>query len=197
MFKNINKSSGQIAKTLLALAIIVLVALVVAYIVVNRTRPKPEPLPGPEPEVLPVYETTVGNVRFLFLEATDKGSILLGKNSRSDYQNDMKSTERFIEVVVGAQNMGKENTPDMIWSLGDIVDNQGRSYIASIDEVRNWLPEKELCGSILKPSFEPTPCTKIYEVAKVAEGLKIEVLVFKKSYSQEKDTALIDIKLMP
>ena len=195
--KNIQKQSGQIAKTLLVLAIIVLIALVVAYIVVNRTKPKPQPTPGPEPEALPVYENTIGNIRFLFLEATDLGSILLGKESRSDWQPDIKSTERFIKVMVGAQNIGKENTSEQIWTIGDIIDDEGRSYIASGDETRNWLPEKLLCGTILKPSFDPTPCIKIYEVANVAKNLKIKILVYRKSYSQEYDEALIDIKLMP
>ena len=197
-FKNINKSSGEIVKTLLALAIIVLIALCIAYIVVNRTKPKPLPEPTTPAEPKPVYEATIGNIRFLFLEATDKGSTLFGKNSRyPDWQKNLTTTERFIELTVGAQNIGKENTEDKIWTIGTIIDSEGRNYIPFTDEVRSWSPEQDSCGEILKPSFEPTPCKKIYEVAKVAAGLKVRVIVFKKPYAQEKDEAIIDIKLMP
>ncbi|MBU2540028.1 hypothetical protein KJ786_02610 [Patescibacteria group bacterium] len=198
LFKNINKSSGEIVKTLLVLAVIVLIALGIAYAVVSRTKPKPPIEPITPGEVKPVYEATIGNIRFLFLEATNKGNTLFGKNSRyADWQKDLKTTERFIELTVGAQNIGKENTEDKIWTIGDMVDSEGRNYIPSTEEVRNWLSEQDPCGEILKPSFEPTPCKKIYEVAKVATGLKVKVIVFKKSYSEDKDEAIIDVKLMP
>lgn len=209
-FKNVNKSprlnrgftmkseSGEIIKTLLALAIIVLIALGIAYVVVNRTKPKPSPAPITPVEPKPVYEATIGNIRFLFLEATDKGGILFGKNSRyPDWQKNLTTTERFIELIVGAQNIGKDNTEDKIWTIGNIIDSEGRNYIPSTDEVRSWLSEQDPCGEVLKPSFEPTPCKKIYEVAKVATGLKVRVIVFKKPYVQDKDEAIIDIKLMP
>ena len=38
-----------------------------------------------------------------------------------------------------------------------------------------WIPDTSQCGTLLKPGFSPTPCTKIYEVAKISEKLKIEV----------------------
>ena len=49
MFKNINKSSGQVARTLLVLAIIVLIAIVIAYIVIRKgEKPPPGSLDGME-----------------------------------------------------------------------------------------------------------------------------------------------------
>ena len=201
MFKNINKSSGQIAKVLLALVIIILVAIGIAYIVIKKAEKPPAPTPPGPTEPLPVYEATLGDIRFLFLEATDKGSTLYGKDSsQPDWQKDLTTTERFIEVIVGAQNVGKENTPDKIWSVGEIVDSEGRKFIPSGQEVQNWLPkyDEDLCGSILKPSFEPAPCKKIYEVAKISTGLKIKVLLYDKEFSNKiAEEALLDIKLMP
>ena len=41
--------------------------------------------------------------------------------------------------------------------------------------VSPWLPSPNLCGALLKPAFDPTPCTKIYEVSKASTGLKIRV----------------------
>ena len=197
----IKKSSGQIAKVLLALAIVVLIAILIAYIVIKRAERKPEPLPEEPLVPLPVYETTLGDIRFIFLEATDKGDTLYGKNSNQpDWQKDLHSTERFVELIVGAQNVGKENTPQKIWDIGEIIDSEGRRFIPSGDEVASWLPQYQdnLCGSILRPSFEPSPCKKIYEVAKVSTGLKVRVLIYDKAYSEKiAQEALIDIVLMP
>ncbi len=201
MFKNINKSSGQIAKVLLALAIIVLIAIVIAYIVIKRAEKPPQP-PSPTPgESIPVYEATLGDIKFLFLEATDKGNVLRGKNSNQpDWQKDLQTTERFIEITVAAQNMGKEDTPQKIWDIGDIIDSEGRKFIPSGQEVNSWLPQYQdnLCGSVLKPSFEPSPCKKIYEVAKVATGLKVKIFIYDKGYSDKiASESVLDIKLMP
>jgi hypothetical protein len=38
-----------------------------------------------------------------------------------------------------------------------------------------WLPKPNLCGELLKPAFDPTPCTKIYEVSKESTGFKIRI----------------------
>ena len=173
MFKDINKSSGQIAKVLLALAVVVLIAILIAYIVIKRAEKPPQALPEEPTEPLPVYEATLGDIRFLFLEATDKGSILKGKDSNQpEWQKDLQTTERFIELIVGAQNAGKENTLQKIWDVGEIIDSEGRKFIPAGQEVANWLPQYQdnLCGGILRPSFDPSPCKKIYEVAKIPRG---------------------------
>lgn len=204
MSKKINKiklEAGQIARILLALAVILLVAIVIAYFVVKRAEKKPTPLPptGTE-QPLPVYDTTIGDVKFVFLETTNLGNTLWGSNSREpDWQKDLKTTERFIELIVGGQNVGKQNTEEGIWDIGEIVDKDGRNFTPlEKDKVRNWLPEENLCGAVLKPSFEPTPCIKIYEVAKIAKDLKVRVFLYKKAYSDERgEESIIDIKLMP
>lgn len=198
MWKNINKSSGQVAKVLLSLAVLVLVAMAVAYIIVSRTKPTPPPVVEQPTEAKPVYEATVGDIRFIFLEATDKGNILRGSESiNPQWQKDVTTTERFIELVVGAQNVGKFNTEQRIWDIGEIIDSEGRNFIPTVKDVRNWLPQTDQCGSVLQPSFEPTPCTKIYEVAKVSKGLKIKVYVAKNGSFTNGDVDIIDIKLMP
>ncbi|MBU3896054.1 hypothetical protein KKG36_01965 [Patescibacteria group bacterium] len=203
MINKIKKSSGEIAKTLLILAVLVLVALVVAYFVVNNTKPAPPPDDAVIIDGLPDYEATLGDVRFVFLEAEDVGDTLyiseLKDTMYAYFQEDLKSTERFVKLIVGAQNVGKENTGLGIWGIGEIVDSEGRSYTASGEEVNPWLPDRTLCGSILKPSFEPTPCEKYFEVAKVAQGLKVKVILYdnsgyNKPVAQEQ---LIDIRLMP
>lgn len=198
IINEIKKSSGQVARVLLALAVLVLIAMAIAYIVVSRTRPTTKSVDNLPTEVKPVYEATVGNIRFVFLEATDKGDILKGADSNNpQWQKDIKTTERFIELVVGAQNVGKVNTEQRVWDVGEIVDSEGRNFIPTIQDSRNWLPEPDLCGSVLQPSFEPTPCKKIYEVAKVSKGLKAKVFIIKNGSSTDKEEATIDIKLMP
>ena len=201
LIENIKKSSGQVAKTLLALAILVLVGLAIAYIVVTYTKPKPKEEEVPTTP-LPTYETTMGEVRFVFLEATDKGDTLRVsdiKNSTYYYGDDVKTTERFIAVVVGGQNIGKENTKQGVWGTGEIIDDEGRKYTALGDNVNSWLKQGGLCGSILKPSFEPTPCERIYEVAKIAKNLKIKVILYDNAAYNQKvlQEGIIDIKLMP
>ena len=198
MFQDINKQSGAIAKVLLALGIVVLIGLGVAYLVVNSAKPKPKPTEIPTtPQA--VYESTINDIRFVFLESTDLGKTLFAKNSlRPEWNKDIHTTERYIKVIVGAQNVAKENTLDRIWNLGDIIDSEGRHYVPlKRDKIGDWLPLVELCGDILKPSFEPTPCTKLYEVANVAKGLKVTVMHYKTT-DNPKDalTEIIDIKLM-
>ncbi|MBU3934842.1 hypothetical protein KKC00_02690 [Patescibacteria group bacterium] len=201
MLKNINKSSGQIAKILLVLAIVVLVAIIIAYIVIKRAEKPVQLEPEGPTEPLPVYDVTLGDVKFLFLEATDRGNILYGRDSRQpDWQEDLQTTERFIELIIGAQNVGKENTPQNVWDIGEIIDSEGRKFIPSGQEVSAWLPQydENLCGSILGPSFEPSSCKKIYEVAKISTDLKVKVFIYEKGYSNKiSQEATLDIVLMP
>jgi len=199
MFNNFNKSSGEIAKILLSLAFVVLIAILIAYIVIKRAEKPPVVIP-PTDLPAPVYEATLGDIRLFFLEATDKGEALLGKNSsQPDWQKDLITTERFVEVKIGAQNMGKENTTDRMWGIGEIVDSEGRKFLVSGQEVTNWLPsyQEDQCGDILKPSFEPSTCIRIYEVAKISNGLKVKVFIYSKNSTNIAGEALLDIVLMP
>lgn len=199
MFKDINKSTGQIAKTLLALVVVVLIAIIIAYIVVNRAKPTPPPAPPESITPKPVYQVEVSGIKFYFFEATDMGNTLFARNSsQPDWVKDLKTTDRFIILTVGAQNVGKEDTKERAWAIGEIIDSEGRKYIPSNENnVRYWMPTPNLCGSILKPSFEPTKCIQIYEAAKVAQGLKVNINVYEQANSQKFQTGTLDIKLMP
>ena len=59
----------------------------------------------PEPPK-PVYEVTLGDVRFLLQSSEDLGKVI---KSKSQYEKDLTTTEKFIKVVIAAQNKGKNN----------------------------------------------------------------------------------------
>lgn len=200
-----NKSAGQASKLLLVLAVIVLVAVIITFLIMKMAEkpPKPQEPTGPV-VVTPVYERLLGNIRFIFVSAIDRGNALKVsdiKNPRySSYQQkNFTTTEKFIQVTVGAQNNGTENTENNAWGIGDIVDSQGRKFVALEGyNVSPWLPDPDLCGTLLKPAFDPTPCTKIYEVSKASTGFKIEVKTGKDNTannftSGKIDSALIDL----
>lgn len=190
---------GQTARLFLVLAAVVLVAVIIVYLVMRMANPAPKPQASATPTVpLPVYETKIGNVRFVFMSAIDRGSTLRAsqiKNQNfSSYTKDLSSTARFIEVTVGAQNKGTENTQTNDWDIENIVDSEGRNFVPSGYEANPWLPTQNNCGALLKPSFDPTPCTKIYEVSKESTGLTIRVLSGKGVNSGGKaESALIDL----
>ncbi len=197
--------NGQVSRLLLILAIIVLVAGVIVYLVMRMAEPAPAPTPGPDNELpQPVYEETLGNLKFVFESAIDKGSVLkvaeiMNNQYSSSWQKDIYTTERFIEVTIGAQNKGKANIADRSWDIGNIIDADGRNFEPSDEySVDAWLPENNSCGVLLKPEFDPVPCTKIYEVSKVSTGLKITVISGKDNEannfsSGSVDQALIDL----
>ncbi len=194
--------AGQASKLLLVLAVVVLVAVVITYLVM-RMATKPAPPVGPTgPSVdLPVYEKTLGNIRFVFESAIDRAGVLkvseivnsqFALSTQKDFVID-NTGAKFIQVTVGAQNKGTENTEQNSWDIGNIVDSEGRKFVA-VDSfaVSPWLPNPNLCGALLKPAFDPTPCTKIYEVSKASEGLKIEVKTGQDNTSQNFTSGKID-----
>lgn len=181
--KNLQRflQKGQVSRLLLVLAIIVLVAVVIVYLVM-RMAEKPAAPSGPEiPEVpQPFYETTLGDIRFVFISARNLGNVLRVsdiKNTQYSYaQKDFTTTEKFIEVTIGAQNKGTENIVQNAWKIGDIVDSELRRFVPVEGySVQPWMPTINPCGALLKPAFDPTPCTQIYEVSKQSSGLKVEV----------------------
>jgi len=198
MFKKFNKELGQVSKLLLVLAVIVLAAIVITYLVMRAaTAPPPPPVDNTTiPQ--PVYEQTLGDIKFIFMQARDLGSILKGSQSRNpNWQKDLSTPERFIKITVGAQNKGLVNIKEQVWDIGNIVDSEGRNFTPLQYNIDSWLPDPNLCGVLLKPEFEPAQCIKIYEVSKVSKGLKIQVIANRKvgnEYpSDKKDTALIDL----
>jgi len=199
-----NKYSGQVSRTLLVLAIIILVAVVITYLIIKMAEKPPAPNPNPEPGVpQPVFSQTLGNIAFTFRNAVDMGNILRASESQSagSWQKDMTTKERFIKVTIGAQNEGKENIQERSWDIGNIVDSEGRIYEPSEGYTINpWLPVDNGCQDLLKPAFDPTLCTKIYEVSKKSTGLKVYVITgqdnLPNNFSSDKvDTALIDLIL--
>lgn len=194
---------GQVSRLLLVLAIIVLVAVGIVYLIMRMAERPPAPSPEPDNTApQPVYEKTLGNVRFVFEGARDIGSVLRASQASSQYSawlKDIGTTERFIIITIGAQNKGKENIQDRSWDIGNMVDSDGRNFVP-MDRytAEPWVPEGNSCGVLLKPEFDPVPCTKIYEVSKVSTGLKIRVVTGKNNdpnnlSSGDVDEALIDL----
>lgn len=188
----INYSSGAVSKLLLFLAVAILVVIIVVFIVINMVGGKkpadtksetenPENVEPPKP----VYEATMQDVKFIFQEAENLGSILKAKTT---YEQDLKTTEKFIKITVGAQNKGKNNLAQYAWDMGNIVDSEGRVFIP-YDKAYFFLPKPDLCGAILKPEFLAVPCVKIYEVSKLSKDLKIEVKV----NDPKKEATFLDI----
>lgn len=181
---NLNKERGQASRLLLVLAVVVLVAAIITYLIMKMAEKPPAP-PIPEGNVvpMPVYEQTLGNIRFVFQSALDRDGVLKVseiKNTQFSYQRDnllvSNPGAKFIQVTVGAKNMGTENTVQNAWDIENIVDSEGRNFVPLENYAANaWLPNPNLCGVLLKPAFDPTPCTKIYEVSKESTGLKIRV----------------------
>lgn len=177
---NTNLSSGKISKILLILAIAIVVVIIVVFAVIKvvgnkktetakTEAQKTEKVEAPKP----VYDIEMQNIKFTFQEAENLGTILKAKTI---YDQDLKTTEKFIKVMVGGQNKGKTNAIQYAWDIGNIVDSEGRIFIP-YDKAYFFLPKPDLCGSILKPEFQATPCVRIYEVSKLSKNLKIEVKV--------------------
>jgi hypothetical protein len=182
----INKESGQVARLLLVLAVIVFVAVIVVYLVINMAEKPAQPVapPGPAGPVLPVYEKQLGNIDFTFESALDRGQLLpaseiINTQFDSSNQKDLQIGNlgaKFIQVTVGAQNKGTQNTAVNAWTIENIVDSAGRNFVPlDNSSVSPWITKPNLCGALLTPAFDPSPCTKIYEVSKESTGLKIRI----------------------
>ncbi|MCX6721248.1 MAG: hypothetical protein NT026_01445 [Candidatus Staskawiczbacteria bacterium] len=187
--KNLKKQPGQASRLLLVLAAIVLVAVIITYLILRMTEKPPAPKPGSGNETptvpVAVYEKQLEDIDFIFKSALDRGEVLkaseiINSQYSSSYQKDLQVTPggRFIQVTVGAKNMGTQNIERSAWDIGNIVDAKGRIFVPDDNYVvAPWLSEKNACGALLRPAFEPTSCTKIYEVSQEATGLKINVEV--------------------
>lgn len=183
---NINKQSGQASRMLLVLAVIIFVAVIIVFLVMKMATPAPKPAaPATAPVVqLPVYENQLGNIDFIFESALDKGTVLKKTDiiNKEFQQYDQKDLDvdnpgaKFIQVTIGAENKGTLNTELNAWTVQNIVDDQKREFVPLQKYlVAPWLPNPDLCGTLLKPAFAPTPCVKIYEVSNQSTGLKIRV----------------------
>ena len=186
--KKLNISRGAASSIILVLGIALLLVVVVVFVVikVNASKTADGSLDKNSEAIStgPVYDTNAGDVRFLVVSATDLGNVLHIQNPRNmlglqdtRYDEPITTTEKFIKVVIGAQNKGKLNIPKDIWEVENIVDSDGRNFVPIDAEGYVGLPDPDLCGSLIKPEFEPTPCVKIYEVSKASTGLKVKVKV--------------------
>lgn len=202
MLKKLQRSKGAVSSILLVLAIILIVVIVVVFVVItiasnrnnNNNNPgNPNEPQGPPEPPKPVYETNIGDIRFVFQSAVNLGSILVSKDLR--YQQNITTTEKFIRVIIGAQNKGKLNIPKNSWDIGNIIDADGKNFVSINDQAYAFLPQPSSCGNLLKPDFEPTPCLKLYEVAKTSKKLKIEVNYLDPN-STKKQTAIIDLDVL-
>ncbi len=201
-----NKEQGQASRLLLVLAVVVLVAVIITFLILKWAEKPPAPPISDQPTItLPVYEVALGNINFSYITAIDRGGVLKASDSNKKQTISQKDYvisnpgAVFIQVTVGAENIGTVNTDRNAWKLGNIVDSLGRNFVpVQSYAVNAWLPEKDLCGEVLKPAFDPTPCSKIYEVSKESTGLKVRVETGKNnstvsSTPDKNETALIDL----
>ncbi len=188
--------SGQASRVVIILAVVVLIMAALVYGITRYAlSKKAAATPAASGPVPAVYDTSIGDVKFSFDSAKNFGTVLSGKASRFPaYQPDITTTEKFIKIVVKAQNTGKTDTTQYGWDLGNLIDAEGRIFPPINDKAYSWLPFPDLCGSVLKPGFEPTVCIRYYEVAKVSTSLKLEVIAPKPN-STKMQKQLMDINI--
>ena len=188
-----NSSGGWISRTLIILAVVMFVAIIIVFVAIkfaaNVAKPKDTEVGTEVPEA--VYETQIGDIRFLVESATNLGSVL--HNPMSNYQQDVVTTEKFIKVIIRAQNKGKVNIAQYSWSLGNLVDSADRIFPSS-DQAYYFLPNPDTCGAILKPEFEPVACTRIYEVSRVSTNFKVGVVGTNQNGKQEIQYLDLDVQ---
>lgn len=191
--KKFNKSAGEISRVILVLAGAVLLITIIVFLAIRIAGSKKSDTQNGNPVVeneppKPVYETIIGDIKFILQSSIDLGGVL---KSNTTYQQDLTTTEKFIRVTVGAQNKGKVETTTFGWELGNIIDSDGRNFIPITNKAFYFLPQPDLCGSVLKPEFTPIPCVRIYEVSKKSDGLKIQVI----NKASKQAPLLLDLKL--
>lgn len=195
------KSSG-IAAIFIILAIVIILVVVFGLVFMNmKLAKKPAPLPeepekGKMPE--PVYETVVKNIKFSLVKVEDRGNALPSSESRypQRIKTDATTTDKFIKVIISAQNLGTENTRRHGWEVAELVDSDGRKFYSAA-KADYWLPLVNDCDAILKPNFTPTPCIIIYEVSKKSIGLRVRVDIPDPASGKNKpeDESFIDLPL--
>ena len=190
-----NKQKGEISKVILILAGAVLLLAIIIFVAISitssrksddQTKNQDDQTQTEVPK--PVYDTTVGDIKFILQSSINMGNTM---QSTVSFQPDLTTTERFIKVTMGAQNKGKNDTAFGAFELGNIIDSEGRNYIPITNKAFNFLPKPDLCGSIMKPEFAPISCVRFYEVSRKSEGLKIQVI----SKSPKAQMQLMDLDL--
>ncbi len=195
MSKKSNKSSGSVSSILLILLLVLMVITVIAFVVLKIKSAKKSDGTGANinsgivAEIpKPVYEATIGDVKLMFESADNLGNSVKSNDRIYQNQKPITTTEKFIRVVVSAQNKGKVTLPQGSWKVGNIVDSEGREFVAIDNQLYFLLPNPNLCESAMKPAFDPVPCVKIYEVSKESTGLKVMVTA-----TGSKESSLLDL----
>jgi len=188
------KTKGAISGIFLVLAIILVIVIIVVFVVLKisatkKTNTTPSASSTAQPTNVPVqgtsYDATVGDVKFSFQSATDLGNTLTNSDPR--FPQTLTTTDKFIKVIVGAQDQGKFNIMQGAWDVGDIVDSNGRHFVSINDKAYSFLPTQNACGNLLKPDFQPTSCVKLYEVSKESTNLTVEVNAIPPNTSKKKE----------
>lgn len=193
--KNITTQRGSVLRIVLILGAVVLIITIIIFAALRIVSSKKAAAPqnneseNKEPPK-PVYETTVGDIKFTLQSSLDLGNFL--RDTASSYRQDLATTERFIKVTIGAQNKGKNETGAFSWDVGSIIDSEGRVFLPITNKAYNFLPRPDLCGAILKPEFTPVPCVRMYEVSKQSKDLKIQVI----SKVPKQSVGLLDLHLV-
>lgn len=186
-----SKLSGGVSGLILGLGGLVVI-IILAFLVVNKTQlfVSPPPLPTEEETTEPAYEVVAGDIKFALYGFKDQGNFLRASQTKSSRQvrKDLTTAEKFIEVTISAENIGKDNIKGGSWEIKELVDSEGRKFY-SPRETEPWVSEESQCGAVLKPGFSPTLCTNIYEVAKISSGLKVRVY----SKEQPREDFFIDL----
>ena len=117
--------SGQISKTLLILAVVIIVIIILVFFAFAISSPKKQTnntVSNTTTPVIqePVYETQIGDVKFLLQSSDNLGSELTPPTN--SFQQPLKTTENFYKVTIGAQNKGKITIKETMWEMGNIVD---------------------------------------------------------------------------
>lgn len=196
-----NKKYQKGAGILLILGVIfviVVVAAIVLRLALGRGGEPSNGENGGNEEPQPQYEITVGNIKFIFKEAINEGKVLEKEDGVfPSWQDpaDFETTEKFIKLTIGAQNVGKENIEGQYWEVMEIIDEDGRIFEALTDyDVKAWVPVENGCNTLLKPGFTPTDCVKIYEVANVSTQLKVKVV---SKEGKNEGEGLVDLFVVP
>jgi len=195
----LKKAFDKISEKFLILGGIVVVLMIVVVVIIITTSKPPSPPTSEELEEGPVYEVVIGDIEFKLVEAKDRGGALEipeGEEYLMRRDTDLTTKEKFIEVTISAENIGKENIRIGSWDIKELINGKERHFDYS-QEASPWIPETSQCGTLLKPGFTPTLCTKIYEVAKVSTDLKVRVYSrqqTKTGFFQEEE-AFIDLGL--
>ncbi|MCD6550348.1 hypothetical protein J7K24_02265 [bacterium] len=171
----------EFSREQIILGIIIVALLAISFFLIKSMLPElninPSPPEESPPSIIeePVYEVKIGDVKFRIKEVKDRGNKLSAVDAYSWRPSDLITTEKFIEVTIEVQNIGTKDIKGG-WDMKNIFDKEGREF-APYPEALPWVSPDSDCGAILKPGFSPTLCTKIYEVAKISSGLRVQVNV--------------------